>query len=265
MSLTQARCNRIARSSGEHCHDHPQLMMGWRGAMDYEFSRGGERLVLGQAAILPVREPHRYLGREDDSEVLVIDLDQDDPCLASLEESCTLALRESLFAEPRALTLPPTLLPLVEFATEQLKAARTAEQRALINHQLAVLFVSQFSQLLAGDDPEAVRRDRLCAAALDAFIDERLATPPDNRALADAMHLGQSQLHLLCQRQFGLTPQQYVMQRRLHWARYWLRRTRRSVGEIALDLGFADVSSFSRAYRRRLGHAPSAERHGDAR
>lgn len=260
MSQTQVHCNRIARSSGEHCHEHHQLMLGWRGAMDYEFTRGGERLVLGQAAILPYREPHTYLGRQDDSEVLVIDLDGDDPCLAALEQSCSLALRESLFAEARALSLPPTLLPMVEFATERLKAARTPEQRTLVNHQLAVLFVSQFCQLLAQDTLEATRRSRLSASALDAFIDERLALPPDNQALAEAMHLGQSQLHLLCQRQFGLTPQQYVMRRRLQWARYWLRQTRRPVGDIALDLGFADVSSFSRAYRRRAGRSPSEER-----
>ncbi|MDN3522682.1 helix-turn-helix transcriptional regulator [Halomonas ramblicola] len=263
MPHTQARCNRIARTSGEHCHDYPQLMLGWRGAMDYEFSPGGERLVLGQAAILPPGEPHLYLGRNDDCEVLVLDLDADDPCLMALEQSCTLDLCESLFAEPRTLSLPPTLVPMVEFATGQLKLAHTPEQRALINHQLAVLFVSQFSQLLAQGDREALRHGRLCAAALDAFIDERLALPPDNRTLAEAMHLGQSQLHLLCRRQFGLTPQQYVMRRRLSWASHWLRQTHRSVSEIALDLGFADVSSFSRAYRRRMGHSPRAERNAE--
>ncbi|RTQ97669.1 helix-turn-helix transcriptional regulator [Halomonas nitroreducens] len=260
MAQTQARCNLIARSSGEHCHDHPQLMLGWRGVMDYEFTRGGERLMLGQAAILPTEEPHSYLGRHDDSEVLVIDLDTADPCLASLEASCALELRESLFAEPRALSLPPTLLPMVEFATTQLNTARSPEQVALVNHQLAVLFVSQFSQLLAGDAPTVPPRGRLTAEALNAVIDERLAMPPDNATLADALHIGQSQLHLLCQRQFGLTPQQYVMNRRLQWARHWLRHTHRPVGEIALDLGFAEVSSFSRAFRRRLGHAPSTER-----
>ncbi|MFG6176778.1 AraC family transcriptional regulator [Halomonas sp. THAF12] len=260
MSQTQAHCNRIARSSGEHCHDYPQLMLGWRGAMDYEFSRGSERLALGRAAILPVGETHRYLGRGDDSEVLVIDLDRDDPCLAALEQSCELTLRESLFAEPRALTLPPTLMPMVDYATAQLRGRHTPQQAALINHQLALLFVSQFSQLLGEEDPGARRRERLPAAALDAFIDERLDLPPDNQALAEAMHLGQSQLHLLCQRQFGVTPQQYVLTRRLQWARYWLCQTARPVGEIALDLGFADVSTFSRAFRRRTGRSPSEER-----
>ncbi len=229
MSQTQARRNRIARTAGEHCHDYPQLMLGWRGAMDYEFSRGSERLALGQAAILPEGETHRYLGRGDDSEVLVIDLDRHDPCLASLEQSCTLSLRESLFAEPRALSLPPNLMPMVDYATGQLHGARTPQQAALISHQLALLFVSQFSLLLGEAAPEVPRHDRLPAAALDAFIDERLEHPPDNRALAEAMHLGQSQLHLLCQRRFGVTPQQYVLQRRLQWARHWLNQTARPI------------------------------------
>lgn len=265
MSHTQARCNRIARTSGEHCHDHPQLMLGWRGAMDYEFAPGGERLVLGQAAILPSGEPHLYLGRDDDCEVLVLDLDHGDPCLMALEQSCAMDLRDSLFAKPRALSLPPTLLSLVELATGQLNRVHTPEQRTLINHQLAVLFVGQFSQLIDQGEREALRQGRLCAAALDAFIDERLDQPTDNQALADAMHLGHSQLHILCQRQFGITPQQYVMRRRLSWACHWLQQTRRSVSEIALDLGFADVSSFSRAYRRRMGHSPSAERNAQQR
>ncbi|QTP57463.1 AraC family transcriptional regulator [Billgrantia antri] len=260
MHQTQARCNPIARRSGEHLHAHPQLMLGWRGTMDYEFSRGGEHLVLGQAAILPPNEPHLYLGRGDDCEVLVIDLDAEDPCLAALERSCALDLRESLFATPRSVSLPPSLIPMVELAAGQVKLAHTCEQRALVSHQLAVLFVSQFSQLLMQSDLETLKNGRLCVTTIDAVIDERLALPPDNQALADAIHLGQSQLHVLFQRQFGITPQQYVMRRRLSWACHWLRHTRRSISEIALDLGFSDVSSFSRAYRRHRGIAPSEER-----
>ncbi|GGX87861.1 hypothetical protein GCM10007160_14050 [Litchfieldella qijiaojingensis] len=265
MTQTVAHCNLIARRNGEHCHAHPQLMLGWRGAMDYEFSPGGERLVLGQAAILPPGERHLYLGRDDDCEVLVLDLDADDPCLTALEQSCELNLRESLFARPRALSLPPPLLPMVELATRQLKAPRSEAQARLLNHQLAILFVSQLSELVDTGSPEEGAHERLSAQRLDAFIDELLATPPDNALLADAFHLSQSQLHLLCLRDFGVTPQQYVMNRRLLWARFWLRETRRAVSEIAYDLGFSDVSSFSRAYRRRMGHSPSAERKAERR
>ncbi|TFH88523.1 AraC family transcriptional regulator [Billgrantia azerbaijanica] len=260
MFQTLAHCNRIARRSGEHCHAYPQLMLGWRGAMDYEFSRGGERLVLGQAAILPPNEPHLYLGRGDDCEVLVIDLDADDPCLTALEQSCALALREPLFATPQAISLPPSLISLVEWASRQVKATGSTTPSRLLDHQLAMLFVGQLSELLAGDGGDSRGPGRLSATAFDVFIDERLSQPPDNRTLADAFHLSHSQLHLLCLREFGVTPQQYVMHRRLSWARHWLRETSRAVSEIAFDLGFADVSSLSRAYRRRMGHSPSAER-----
>lgn len=261
MTQTQARCNRIARRSGAHCHAYPQLMLGWRGTMDYEFGPGGERLVLGQAAILPPGESHLYLGRDDDCEVLVLDIDAEDPCLLALERCCTLELRESLFAVPRTLSLPPPLVPLVEMAAHQLKAPRTQAQATLLNHQLGMLFVSQLSELVAARHTgEESRRDRLTTEALNAFIDAHLARPPDNPTLADHFHLSQSQLHLRCLRDFGVTPQQYVMNRRLSWARYWLRETPRSVSEIAFDLGFSEVSSFSRAYRRRAGHSPSEER-----
>ncbi|MDR5861078.1 helix-turn-helix transcriptional regulator [Halomonas eurihalina] len=260
MQQTQARCNPIARTSGEHCHDTAQLMLGWQGAMDYEFTRGGGRLVLGEAAVLPAGEPHSYLGRQEECEVFVIDLDTADPCLRSLEQSCALDLRESLFAEPRTLSLPPTLLPMVEFAAAQVKSISDESRIRLINHQLAMLFVGQFSQLIGDVDATPIPHQRLSAEAMDQFIDQHLESPPNNAELADAMHLGQSQLHLLCQRLFGMSPQQYVMHRRLLWAKYWLRQTKRPIGVIAMDLGFADVSSFSRAFRRRTGYSPRKER-----
>ncbi|MFC3286127.1 helix-turn-helix transcriptional regulator [Litchfieldella rifensis] len=260
MPRTLARCNRIAPRSVEHCHPYPQLLLGWRGVLDLEFSPGGEHVALGQAAILPPGERHLFLGCDDSCEVLVIDLGSDDPCLAALEQSCTLQLRQSLFATPKSLSLPPTLIPMVELATRQLKAHKSTAQSALLNHQLAIFFVSQLSELLTLDSGAPPSQGRLSATLLDSFIDERLSQPPDNPTLADAFHLSQSRFHLLCLRDFGVTPQTYVMNRRLRWARFWLRETRRTVSDIAFDLGFADVSSFSRAYRRRMGHSPSEER-----
>jgi len=260
MSKTLARCDRFERRSIEHCHSHAQLLLGWRGVLDLEFAPGGEQLVLGLAAILPPDEHHLFRGGDDDCEILIIDLDTDDPCLAALEQSCTLPLRESLFATPRTLSLPPTLIPMVELATHQLKANKSLSQSALLNHQLAILFVSQLSELQVLGHTDIRGQKRLSATLLDGLIDGHLTAPPDNKLLADACHLSQSQLHLRCLRDFGVTPQQYVMNRRLRWARFWLRETQRPVSEIAFDLGFSGVSSFSRAYRGRVGWSPSDER-----
>jgi AraC-like DNA-binding protein len=43
-----------------------------------------------------------------------------------------------------------------------------------------------------------------------------------------------------------------------------VRRTDYSVGEVAYLLGFAETSSFNRAFRRWTGKSPSEFRRGDA-
>lgn len=61
-------------------------------------------------------------------------------------------------------------------------------------------------------------------------------------------------------RHFGKSPQQFVLERRLSWAMTWLQTTRLPLSRIAMDLGFSDSSSFSRAFRKQFGCPPSSIR-----
>jgi transcriptional regulator GlxA family with amidase domain len=56
------------------------------------------------------------------------------------------------------------------------------------------------------------------------------------------------------------TPHQYINEVRLDNARRLLRETDKPIGTIALETGFADHSHFTRAFTRRFGTAPSADR-----
>lgn len=58
----------------------------------------------------------------------------------------------------------------------------------------------------------------------------------------------------------GTTFQTYVQNRRLRFARSLLTATGLSVTEVCHASGFNDVSHFGRAYRRRFGRPPSADR-----
>lgn len=51
-----------------------------------------------------------------------------------------------------------------------------------------------------------------------------------------------------------------VHQARIEQAERWLQDPRRSITEIALDLGYSDTSAFCRAYRRRFGEPPRVHR-----
>jgi AraC-like DNA-binding protein len=67
----------------------------------------------------------------------------------------------------------------------------------------------------------------------------------------------------------GETPARYVAQVRMHQARQWLMRDRLRISVVARRLGYESEASFSRAFKRIIGSAPSqfraSERARDSR
>ncbi|NUO02672.1 MAG: helix-turn-helix transcriptional regulator [Saprospiraceae bacterium] len=56
---------------------------------------------------------------------------------------------------------------------------------------------------------------------------------------------------------FRTTPYQYLLEKRLLHAHRQLSAGRCTVSEIALETGFADIFSFSKAFKKRFGQSPS--------
>jgi AraC-like DNA-binding protein len=54
----------------------------------------------------------------------------------------------------------------------------------------------------------------------------------------------------------GVTPHQWVLRARLREAARRLAETRAPVTEIALDVGFEDLSNFTRTFRAEFGASP---------
>lgn len=54
----------------------------------------------------------------------------------------------------------------------------------------------------------------------------------------------------------GVTPHQYLIRSRLRHAARLLASDSRSVTDIALDVGFADLSNFMRTFHRAAGVTP---------
>jgi AraC-like DNA-binding protein len=55
---------------------------------------------------------------------------------------------------------------------------------------------------------------------------------------------------------FGVSPYQYVLQKRLVHAKFCLQNGS-SIGDVAIQSGFADVPAFSKAFKKYFGVAPS--------
>jgi AraC family transcriptional regulator len=119
---------------------------------------------------------------------------------------------------------------------------------------LAARFVAVAAGQRRATKPTAADKRRIVESALwiDAHVDEAVTLE------ALAARSGWSAFHYL--RVFaavlGVTPHQYLVRCRLRRAAGLLADADRSITDIALDVGFADLSNFVRSFQRAAGTSP---------
>ena len=135
--------------------------------------------------------------------------------------------------------------------------------------EIGLLFAARFVDVVTGRrrDPAPARPDRDRRRAVEAalWIDAHAHESIDlGRASREA---GLSRFHFL--RLFGgvlgVTPHQYLVRARLRRAAGMLAGDERTVTDVALDAGFADVSNFVRTFHRAAGVSPRRFRQMAAR
>jgi AraC-like DNA-binding protein len=92
------------------------------------------------------------------------------------------------------------------------------------------------------------------------LIDARYFEPLDVAALARAARLSPAHFSREFRREFGETPHQYLLTRRLERAAALLRNTDRSVADICLTVGLQSIGSFTTSFGRSFGMSPTAYR-----
>ncbi|NWB89906.1 AraC family transcriptional regulator [Pseudomonas agarici] len=93
------------------------------------------------------------------------------------------------------------------------------------------------------------------------FIEEHLTEDISLEQLMAISWVSERSLYLLFERHVGLSPRDYMRQRKLESVHAQLQAaTARSVTEVALDHGFVHLGRFSEAYRKRFGELPSQTR-----
>ncbi len=118
--------------------------------------------------------------------------------------------------------------------------------------------------LLASLNPTAAANvrpsQRLPYAAFDAHIEQHAAYPLQVADLARLAGLSSARLHARFIAECGMTPMDYIRQRRLLKARRLVVQTLLPMGEIAAQVGYGSQSAFSAAMLRAFGCAPRALR-----
>jgi AraC family transcriptional regulator len=151
---------------------------------------------------------------------------------------------------------PAMLVSLIECAAALLDTDRTASRECL-----------QQAYALLRTHPEGpgvvidthTRRGRLAtwqAKRVIGYINDRLAERILTKELAELVNLSTSHFFRAFRVSIGLSPCDYIARRRIDAARERMRLTMAPISQIALAVGFAEQSSFCRAFRRIVGQTP---------
>ena len=94
-----------------------------------------------------------------------------------------------------------------------------------------------------------------------AYIDAHLHRNLTLVELAGVAHISPAYFARLFKQSEGITPHQYILQRRVERAQILLRRSQFSLAEIAASVGFCDQSHLTRCFKRLTGATPTQFRH----
>ena len=88
------------------------------------------------------------------------------------------------------------------------------------------------------------------------FLENNLHTPIQIKEVAKAVGLSEYHFFRLFKTTFGVTPQQYFLQKRLQAAHHLLKTGNYNITEVATEMGFADIHSFSKAFKKQFAISP---------
>ncbi len=93
------------------------------------------------------------------------------------------------------------------------------------------------------------------------FLEKQIFHPmPDLVTMGKILHRSEVQTIRIFRRDFGETPYQYLLKRKLAAAQELLCSTRRTIKQIAADLHFSNEYYFAGLFKRKVGHAPGQYR-----
>jgi AraC family transcriptional regulator len=125
--------------------------------------------------------------------------------------------------------------------------------------EIGLVFAMRYKEMLTGRQPRFStpgRADRRRAVESALWLDASASDDVSLQSAAQRVQLSPFHFLRLFSTVLGVTPHQYLVRARLRRAARLLIETRRSVTDIALEAGFADLSNFVRTFHRAAGASP---------
>lgn len=248
---------RAARGLSTETHEeHFEITYLTKGVQIYEAS--GSRSVLqgGDLHLTRPGEPHSTAGQpEEKGEAywFFLRLPQKGKSLFNMPAPATAQLLATLQSGRRLVRATPALATHIKeifrlwttASTHPLDAAALRSRAELLWIEIAHCFSQEAVHDIAGpvgNAMELLRRD----GNWDISIMD----------LAQAAHLSEARFKVRFKAETGIPPGEYLIRRRLEKAKYWLRRSRQPIMQIASELRFPTAQYFATVFKRYTGMRP---------
>lgn len=217
-----------------HHHDHHQLVLPVAGELTMNVGNQEGAVSSQQIAVVAAGQKHGFAASEQNCFVVA-----DIPA----------ALAPELERLPAFIMLDTALAHYVIFLHQQLKRS-TARQSS--ERQMLLLLI----QLLHERFGDVMRLDRRIEAAR-AYLDQYFHQTVSLAQLSVIANLSSRQLSELFHRQLGMTPQQYLTEKRMQQAWQLLEVGELSVQQVADRVGYGSLAGFSHRFRKHFDRPPS--------
>lgn len=222
---------RYSRQRQRHAHPFHQLVLPLQGVIHIEMNGFTGKVAVGECVVIPTGEAHDFRADEA-ARFMVADLDDLPVALRTLPG--------------RVFAVSPPLQAYLTFVERQLQHQ--------LDPALEAALLPLFCQLLARQAQDRPLDPRI--RAVQAVIAEGLAEPLTIADLAAVACLSPTQFKKLFSAQLGLSVHQYLIRQRMEKARALLTHTDLPVQQVAEQVGYGDVSAFSRRFTRHVGLSP---------
>jgi len=118
--------------------------------------------------------------------------------------------------------------------------------------------------IAAQDEPQVISGNRQCAA-VKRYIDQHFKEPLTLEQLSEEAHMNKYYLSHAFKREYGVSPINYMISRRIEESKYLLVETDLSMSQIAQILGFSSLSYFSQVFRKNQEISPMEFRQNSKR
>ncbi|WP_107850681.1 helix-turn-helix domain-containing protein [Oceanimonas marisflavi] len=234
-----------------HQHHYNQMVIGLNGQTEFDIDGNGSLLGPGQGCLVASELDHAFGGLGRNS-ILVVNL----PPLSTPWVPNGETRLSGLFDKPRYFQLPSQARQLVSALSQEISSNPEDE---LLGQACAHTLICALQRHMAFN-PSRPRRTQLNLDLLDDYIRQHLHRKISVTQLAGCVFLGESQFHQLFKEQTGLSPYQYVLQKRLTEACRLLTSSQHSLADIAQRCGFSSQSLFTQVFSRNLGVTPARYR-----